>query len=52
MMIHAIRYVRWLSGRQACGDVMAESRGAKEDRRLKDSFERVYERGSDYVPPE
>ena len=31
---------------------MAESRGGKEDRRLKDSFERVCEQGSDFVPPD
>jgi hypothetical protein len=31
---------------------MAESRGGKEDRRLKDSFERVCEGGSDFVPPD
>ena len=34
------------------GDVMAESRGGKEDRRLKDSFERLMERGTDYISPE
>lgn len=28
---------------------MAESRGGKEDRRLKDSFERVYDSGSQFV---
>ena len=43
------RYVTWLSRKSAQGDVMAESRGGKEDRRLKDSFERVYDQGSDYV---
>ena len=31
---------------------MAESRGGKEDRRLKDSFERVYTSGSDFIAPE
>ena len=31
---------------------MAESRGGKEDRRLKDSFERLWEKGTDYVKPE
>lgn len=46
------RYVRWLERCDGQGDVMAESRGGKEDRRLKDSFERVYEKGSDYVSPE
>jgi len=46
------RYVLWLQRHQVVGDVMAESRGGKEDRRLKDSFERAYEHGSDFVPPD
>lgn len=46
------RYVRWLQGKNLQGDVLAESRGGKEDRRLKDSFERLYTEGSDYVSPE
>lgn len=46
------RYVLWLSDAAAHGDVMAESRGGKEDRRLKDSFERVYEKGSDFIKPD
>lgn len=46
------RYVMWLKDLNAVGDVMAESRGGKEDRRLKDSFERVYLKGSDYMKPE
>jgi hypothetical protein len=46
------RYTLWLGRKGAQGDVMAESRGGKEDRRLKDSFERVYERGSDYLKPD
>jgi len=45
------RYVLWLEQREAIGDVMAESRGGKEDRRLKDSFARLYEEGTDYVRP-
>ncbi len=46
------RYVLWLKRKNSVGDVMAESRGGKEDRRLKDSFERVYSRGSDFMKPE
>jgi hypothetical protein len=46
------RFVLWLCQRDAQGDVMSESRGGKEDRRLKDSFERVFEQGSDFVPPD
>lgn len=52
LMILVERYVLWLDSKQACGDVMAESRGGKEDRRLKDSFERVYEKGTDYIQPD
>lgn len=44
------RFVQLLGRRDAVGDVLAESRGAKEDRRLKDSFERVYDVGTSYVP--
>jgi hypothetical protein len=43
------RYVLWLEQNGQVGDVMAESRGGKEDRRLKGSFQRVYESGTDYV---
>mgnify|MGYP005849613001 CR=1 FL=1 len=46
------RYVLWLKSRGAKGDVMAESRGGREDRRLKDSFERVVEDGSGFIRPE
>ena len=34
---------------EGTGDVLAESRGGKEDRRLKDSFARLYDSGTDYV---
>jgi len=40
------RYVMWLAARDARGDVMAESRGGKEDRRLKDSFARLCAEGT------
>ncbi len=43
------RFVFFLNRRSAKGDVLAESRGGKEDRRLKDSFARLWDRGSDYV---
>lgn len=46
------RYVLWLRSGNTTGDVMAESRGGKEDRRLKDSFERVHSSGSNFMPPE
>jgi hypothetical protein len=46
------RYVKFLEGYQQKGDVMAEARGGKEDRKLKDSFTRIFEQGTDYVTAE
>lgn len=46
------RFNFWLNRHSAGGDVMAESRGGKEDRRLKDSFARLWEQGTDYVAPD
>lgn len=40
------RYCGFLNHINRCGDVMAESRGGHEDRLLKDSYARVYERGA------
>lgn len=34
------------------GDMMIESRGGKEDKRLKDSYRRIFEKGTDYIRPE
>jgi hypothetical protein len=45
------RFNFWLN-RHAChGDVMAESRGGREDRRLKDSFSRLWQQGTEFVEP-
>ena len=38
------RFIFYLKRRNAQGDAIAESRGGKEDRRLKDSFERLWRR--------
>lgn len=46
------RYAIFLEQRQVQGDVMAESRGGKEDRKLKDSFSRLWKDGTEYVTPE
>jgi len=43
------RYTLFLQGKGACGDCMAESRQGKEDRRLKESFCRLWKTGSDFV---
>ena len=45
------RYVLWLREIGGVGDVMAESRGGKEDRRLKDSFHRLYRTGTEFLEP-
>ncbi len=44
------RYVLWLERKGAVGDVMAESRGGREDGRLKDSFNRIWLEGTRYIP--
>jgi hypothetical protein len=46
------RFSFWLNRQKAKGDIMAESRGGKEDRRLKDSFHRLWEQGTDFVKQE
>ncbi len=46
------RYVLWLKDNQNLGDVMAESRGGKEDMRLKNSFTCVFTDGTNYIKPE
>lgn len=46
------RYVLFLESYNSVGDVMAESRGGKEDNRLKKSFKKVYEEGTEFIPTE
>jgi len=46
------RYSFFLNRRGVHGDVMAESRGGKADRKLKDSFHRLWKQGTDPVKPE
>jgi hypothetical protein len=43
------RFVMFLEANYATGDVLAESRGGKEDMKLKDSFQRLYNSGTEYV---
>ena len=42
----------FLETEKVVGDVMVESRGGKEDMRLKKSFSRIYENGTHYVEAE
>ena len=46
------RFIFFLGRHRSHGDVMAESRGGKEDRRLKDSFAGLWARGTDHVEPD
>ena len=46
------RFFYFLKRNAVIGDVMAESRGGKEDRRLKDAFSRLWEHGTHYISPE
>jgi len=46
------RFVFFLDNLNSRGDAMAESRGGKEDMRLKNSFSRLLEHGTDYLEPE
>lgn len=46
------RYLFYLESLGAVGDVMAESRGGKEDMRLKKVFTGLHEKGTDFVKPE
>jgi len=45
------RYIFFLDQHGCVGDVIAESRGGKEDRRLKESFLGLWVNGTDYVEP-
>ncbi len=46
------RFVRFLETENCRGDVMVESRGGREDRKLKDSYDRLYEGGTDFIGSE
>lgn len=46
------RFVLLVHYAEAQGDVMVEQRGGNEDRKLKDSYQRLYERGNENIPVE
>jgi hypothetical protein len=46
------RYTFFLESIFEQGDVMGESRGGKEDRRLKASFEKLWNEGTQYISPQ
>lgn len=49
MTVMLERYVRWLDRINAQGDVLAESRGKKENKQLSKAYRRIYERGTSHV---
>ncbi len=49
MEILVERYVMWLVEKRSRGDVMAEARGASEDRRLKEVYAALYAEGNGFV---
>ena len=46
------RYYFYLSAKEANGDVMIESRGGKEDMRLKKSFRKIMDNGTHFINQE
>jgi hypothetical protein len=46
------RFMFFLKQRNSRGDAMAESRGGKEDRRLKNAYSRLWQHGTDFIRPE
>jgi uncharacterized protein DUF3800 len=43
------RYVSSMEGVDKVGDVLAESRGTRPDRELKDAYQAIYEQGTDWI---
>jgi hypothetical protein len=52
MSVMLERFVLFLHYNGERGDVMVESRKGKEDEKLKDSYRRLYQNGTDFVPAE
>lgn len=46
------RFYFYLANNNALGDVMIESRGGKEDKRLKNSYTRIFNNGTNFIRPE
>lgn len=46
------RYFRFLFDKKSVGDVMFESRGGNEDKRLKKSYNGLFEKGTHYIKPD
>jgi hypothetical protein len=52
MTVMLERFVLFLHYGNHRGDVMVEKRGGKEDQKLAESYTRLYQRGTDNIPPE
>ena len=50
MAVMLERFVLFLHYNKYRGDVMVESRGRVEDMKLKESFQRLYNNGTDHIP--
>ena len=50
MTVTLERYARWLDRIRSVGDVLAESRGKKENKQLSKAYRRIYERGTNQLP--
>jgi len=46
------RFTMFLEQNDSFGDVMAESRGGKEDTRLKKTYSNIHDKGTEYIAPE
>jgi hypothetical protein len=44
------RYVLWLNSKKLTGDVVAEPRFKKQDKKLKKSFSYIYDHGTEHIP--
>jgi hypothetical protein len=52
MEIIVERFYFFLEYKDAVGDLMVESRGGKEDTRLKNAYKEIYEKGSNFIERE
>lgn len=48
---HIDRYIFWLRRHNYTGDIVIECRGPKPDRRIKEAFHEIYEKGTGLVKP-
>lgn len=46
------RFYKFLAKKNSIGDIMIESRGGKEDLRLKKSYSKIFHEGTNYIKPE